>query len=129
MNQGKQRVVVDGITTEFVDVNRGLPHGTVLGPLLFSLMVNDIQLADPRRNLVVKFPDDITVSTHVGKDSTDATINEVNSMKHWAASNRMALNLSRTWEVLIHGKTTKPNPQPVAGVGRKSWLTLLGIIF
>ena len=92
-------------------------------------MVDDIQLADPRRNLMVKFADDITVSTHVGKDSTDATINGVNSMKHWAASNRMTLNLSKTWAMLMYGKITKPNPQPVPGVKHKSWLTLLGIIF
>ena len=31
--------------------------------------------------------------------------------------------------MLIHGKTTKPNPQPVPGIERKSWLKLLGIIF
>ena len=83
----KQRVVVEGITTEFVDINRGVSQGTVLGPILFSLMVNDIQLADPRRNLMVKFTDDITISIPVSKQKTDATINEVNSMKHWAASN------------------------------------------
>ena len=29
----KQRVVVDGITTEFIDINRGVPQGTVLGPI------------------------------------------------------------------------------------------------
>ena len=52
--------MVDGITTELVDINRGVPQGTVLGPILFSLMVNDIQLADSRRNLMVKFADDIT---------------------------------------------------------------------
>ena len=129
LNQRIQRVVVEGITTEFVDINRGVPQGTVLGPILFSLMVNDIQLADPRRNLMVKFADDITISIPVSKCSTDATINEVNSMKHWAASNRMTLNLSKTWEVLIYGKTTKPNPQPVPGIERKSWFKLLDIIF
>ena len=43
-NQRKQRVVVDGITTEFIDINRGMPQGTVLGPILFSFLVNDIQL-------------------------------------------------------------------------------------
>ena len=129
LNQRKQRVVVDGITTEFIDINRGVPQGTVLGPILFSLMVNDIQLADPRRNLLVKFADDITISIPVSKDSTDATINEVNSIGDWAASNRMTLNLSKTWEMLIHGKTTKPNPQPVPDIERKSWLKLLGIIF
>ena len=129
LSQRKQRVVVDGITTEFIDINRGVPQGTVLGPILFSLMVNDIQLADPRRNLLVTFADDITISIPVSKDSTDATINEVNSIRDWAASNRMTLNLSKTWEMLIHRKTTKPNPQPVPDIERKSWLKLLGILF
>ena len=71
LSQRKQRVVVDGITSEFIDINRGMPQGTFLGPILFSLMVNDIQLADPRRNLLVKFADDITISIPVSKDSTD----------------------------------------------------------
>ena len=69
LSQRNQRVAVDGITTEFIDINRGVPQGTVLGPILFSLMVNDIQLADPRRNFMVKFADDITISIPVSEDS------------------------------------------------------------
>jgi hypothetical protein len=45
----KQRVVVDGIVTD-LDINRGVPQGTVIGPFLFSLMVNDINLEDPESN-------------------------------------------------------------------------------
>ena len=51
----KQRVVVDGLETEYVDITRDVPQGTVLGPFLFSLMVNDIKSADGDNNLLVKF--------------------------------------------------------------------------
>ena len=69
----------------------------------------------------VKFP--------VSNDNTDLTKDEVNSMKHWATSNRMTLNLLKTWEMLIYNKTTKPDPPPVPIIERKSWLKLLGVTF
>ena len=43
LSQRKQRVVVHGITTGFIDINRGVPQGTVLGPILFFFHLGDIQ--------------------------------------------------------------------------------------
>ena len=40
----KQRVVVDGIVTDYLNINRGVPWGTVFGTILFSIMVNDIKV-------------------------------------------------------------------------------------
>ena len=42
-----QRVKVDGTQTDYVKINRGVPQGTVLGPVLFSIMINDIKVANP----------------------------------------------------------------------------------
>ena len=38
----QQRVVVNGVKSNWAPVVSGLPLGTVLGPLLFSLHTNDI---------------------------------------------------------------------------------------
>ena len=55
-----QRVVIDGIKTDYLPINRGVPQGTVLGPILFSIMINDIRPVQAS-NLIVKFADDINL--------------------------------------------------------------------
>ena len=60
LSNRKQRVKVDGIVTEFLDINRGVPHGTVLGPMMFLPMTNDTRMTTPI-NQMSKFADDITI--------------------------------------------------------------------
>ena len=124
----RQRVVVDGIETDFLDINRGVPQGTVIGPFLFSLMVNDINLEDAERNLLTKFADDLTLSAPVKILGDSAVEEEVKSIKGWVSENRMTLNMSKTWEMVVRGRTKNLPPPQIDNIERKSWLNLLGMI-
>ena len=106
-------VVIDGITTKYLDINRGVPQGTVLGPVIFSLMVNDIRLIYPENNSR-KIEGDSARMVSIAKCADDITITalaEVKNIESWANKNRMSLNFSKTCEMIVRtGRTTKPLP-------------------
>ena len=126
----QQRVVVDGVVTSYLNINRGVPQGTVLCPILFSLMVNDITFVSPV-NVLIKYADDITLSIPVkSTDYSEDLVNlEVANIKHWAQENKMKLNIIKTFEMVVKGRTKKPLPVTIEGIGRKNELKLLGVTF
>ena len=82
LSNRQQRVVVDGIITNYVYINRGVPQGTVLRPILFSIMVNDIKPID-KNNELLKFVDDMTLEVP-GINGSDTSNMEVNNIVKWS---------------------------------------------
>ena len=121
----EQRVTVDGITTKFLRINRGVPQGTVLGPILFSIVVNDIKAIDSKNELC-KFADDITVGAP-GYENNDTGTTQVENIKLWSENNRMALNMDKTYEMIVRGKRLITVPSCIPSIKRKTWLKLLGV--
>ena len=71
----KQRVVLNGQTSSWADVNAGVPQGSILGPLLFLIYIND--LADGLSSNAKLFADDTSLFSVVHNANT--TANELNN--------------------------------------------------
>ena len=98
-----QSVVVNGETSAPVEVLSGVPQGTVLGPLLFLVMVNDLSKNCPHSS-VSCFADD-TRLLGIVEDlrDVDNVQTDLKEIFKWAEENNMQFNESK-FELLRYGK-------------------------
>jgi retron-type reverse transcriptase len=75
----RQRVVLNGKFSSWEEVLSGVPQGSVLGPLLFVIFINDIDEAVPEVEIIKKFADDTkvgqTVTDQEGREKLQAAFN------------------------------------------------------
>jgi hypothetical protein len=82
LSNRRQAVVVEGVTSSYVDVKSGVPQGSVLGPALFLLYIND--LPDGLVKLARLFADDTAVYSKVTSALDQEQLQaDLNYLAHW----------------------------------------------
>lgn len=101
-----QQTKINEFTSSKKENNTGVPQGSVLGPLLFIIYINDIKncIGNSKINL---FADDTLL--YVSAKNADEAINKINEdLKHllkWLNENQLKLNISKTKAMIISNKT------------------------
>ena len=90
----KQRVVLNGARSELEDVLSGVPQGSVLGPTLFLLFVNDIDTVIASH--IQKFADDCKVYRTVHTNAEIAILQEdIKNLCQWSKDWQMVFNVKK----------------------------------
>ena len=103
----KQYVVFDGGQSEHVEIYTGVPQGSILGPLFFSIYINDLITVSGRLNFLM-YADDTTIYFNL-EDFDNLTketdINrELEKVNIWLKLNKLSLNTQKTILMLFHRK-------------------------
>ena len=93
LNKRKQCVSIAGQQSEYRYINHGVPQGSVLGPLLFLVYINDLHLSI-RHSTVRHFADDTNLlyATDKSKPRNRNIVRNLNkdlkSLNHWLLANK-----------------------------------------
>jgi len=115
----KQYVTVSGSASELSDINIGVPQGSVLGPVLFLVYINDMRKCS-RLLRYVHFADDTTAfHSHNDVQRLTSDVNaDLVSLCTWLKCNRLSLNIEKTvFMMFADKKIFIPPVVTIAGVG------------
>ena len=97
-----QAVIANGIKSRISEIRSGVPQGTVLGPLLFLILINDID-QDITNSSVHLFADDTRISKVIKNQENLTELQEdLKTLYDWEKSNNMEFNGTK-FEVLRCG--------------------------
>ena len=104
----KQYVEINGTTSKLLNLKCGVPQGSILGPLLFIIYINDITNATTKFHPII-YADDTTLSATLNSFGNENEIamninNELKAISDWLKINKLSLNINKTKAMIFHSE-------------------------
>ena len=132
LSSRRQAVKINMVQSEWNYINGGVPQGTKLGPMLFLVMINDLELKSYNTSHW-KYVDDITISVSLPRHGQSTLQSDLDVIQQWTERNEMKLNAKKCKEMTISFLRQSPDAAPLHINGQLlnpvTSFKVLGVIF
>lgn len=106
LSRRRQCVEVNGTRSIFKEVTFGVPQGSILGPQLFLIYINDMHISLNCR-LALYADDSALIFSHKNCDIISEQLsNELSNCKKWLTDNKLSLHVGKT-ECMLFGSSKR----------------------
>ena len=134
LSNRSQYVSVNGCSSNHLNITCGVPQGSVLGPLLFLIYINDLPNSSSKLSFYL-FADDTNIYFESQSlISLQKVVNtELKHVKKWLDANKLALNVDKTNFVIFHSPQNSLNDTVIIKIGNQyvkqaKYVKFLGIL-